>query len=330
MADNSLDAGAPLDVPFHYPPELMSLLVDTIPLLCRSKRDTVLFLRGAGVSNVFLDDLSKIVHTNRDSITKFEIVRRVLTRLNERGEATLRERREIVKRVVEYDDFSACWEADRLKAQGLVSQIQKLVGVKDSFTRMRDAREKEQQAHRQKQEKIAKQAREQLARRAALKDELFSLFSEASANRRGKLLETVMNRLFEAYGILIRQAFELRGDQGQGIIEQIDGVIELGGHLYFVEIKWWKEPVGVPEISQHMMRVFARAETRALIISASSFTEPAITTCKAHLSQKVVTFCTLEEIVLLLDRQADLANYLKRKVDATIIEKTPFPNVVVG
>jgi restriction system protein len=319
-----------MDIAFHFPPELMSLLVDTIPRLCRSKTDTILFLRGAGVANATLDDVSKIVQTNRDSITKFEIVRRVLTRLSERGEVTLRERREIVKRVVEYDDFSSCWEADRLMAQGLVSQIQKLVGVKDSFTRMRDAREKEQQAHRQKQEAIARNVQDQLARRAALKDELFSLFGETNASRRGKLLEAVMNRLFEAYGILVRQAFELKGDHGEGIVEQIDGVIEMSGHLYFVEIKWWKDPVGVPEIAQHMMRVFSRAETRAIIISASSFTEPAITTCKAHLNQKVVTFCTLEEIVLLLERQADVANYLKRKVDATIIEKTPLPNVAVG
>jgi len=28
---------------FHYPPEILSLLVDTIPLLCRSKKDVVLF-----------------------------------------------------------------------------------------------------------------------------------------------------------------------------------------------------------------------------------------------------------------------------------------------
>jgi hypothetical protein len=35
---------------YRYPPELFSLLVDTIPLLCRSKRDLLLFFRGAGMS----------------------------------------------------------------------------------------------------------------------------------------------------------------------------------------------------------------------------------------------------------------------------------------
>ena len=33
-----------MDIAFHYPPELFELLVDTIPLLCRSKeREQVIF-----------------------------------------------------------------------------------------------------------------------------------------------------------------------------------------------------------------------------------------------------------------------------------------------
>ena len=31
------------DITFHYPPELFNLLVDTIPLLSRSKKDVLLF-----------------------------------------------------------------------------------------------------------------------------------------------------------------------------------------------------------------------------------------------------------------------------------------------
>ena len=30
----------------------------------------------------------------------------------------------------------------------------------------------------------------------------------------------------------------LRGSEGEGVLEQIDGVIEFGGHLYLVEMKW--------------------------------------------------------------------------------------------
>jgi len=73
----------------------------------------------------------------------------VLTRLNDKAETTLRERREIIKRITEFENFSSCWDADRLKAKGLVSQIRQVVNVKDSFTRMdqeRDAERKQRQA----------------------------------------------------------------------------------------------------------------------------------------------------------------------------------------
>ena len=47
------------DITFHYPPDLFNLLVDTIPLLNRSKRDVLLFFRGAGVHAEMTCDLSQ-------------------------------------------------------------------------------------------------------------------------------------------------------------------------------------------------------------------------------------------------------------------------------
>src|SRR6185369_8180627 len=67
---------------------------------------------------------------------KFAIARTVLTKLNEDGESALGVRREVLKRVVEFEDFSACWSGDQLEVQGLVHRIRHIVGVKDSFPRM--------------------------------------------------------------------------------------------------------------------------------------------------------------------------------------------------
>lgn len=316
-----------MDNTFHYPPELLSLLVDTIPLLCRSKKDTLLFLRGAGVSESMTSDLAEIVRTRRDEITKYEIVRSVLTRLNSHGEPALRERREIIKRVVEIDDFSTCWESDRLKAQGLVAQIQKLVHVKDSFSRMKNEREHERRVNIAKRDAEILEAKQRQESLESLKRELFVLFGENNPKVRGKKLEDVLNRLFAISEIAIRQAFTVVGPEGEGIVEQIDGVIELDSELYFVEMKWWKEPVGVPEISQHMMRVFLRAEARAIIISASEFTSAAVSACREALTQKVVTLCTLKELVMVLEKKAKLEDFFRRKVHSTIMDKSPFPTV---
>jgi restriction system protein len=126
---------------YHYPPDLFELLVQTIPLLCRSKQNVLTFFKGAGVEGRLLSGVTRKVNEDKASITKYEIVRTVLEKLNEKGDATLAARREVLRRIVEFEDFSTCWPDDRLKAQGLVAQIRQVVNVKDSFTRMREERE---------------------------------------------------------------------------------------------------------------------------------------------------------------------------------------------
>ena len=114
-----------LDLRYHFPPELFNLLVDTIPRLVRGKRDVVLFFRGAGVRNSVTADIEGRLRQDRESLNKFDITRTLLQRLNEAGDAAIRERRELLKRVVEFEDFSTCWENEQLAARGLVAQIQK-------------------------------------------------------------------------------------------------------------------------------------------------------------------------------------------------------------
>lgn len=57
---------------FHYPPDLFNLLVNTIPLLCRSKKDVILFLCGAEVAQEDLAEVELSVNADRNSINKYE------------------------------------------------------------------------------------------------------------------------------------------------------------------------------------------------------------------------------------------------------------------
>ena len=122
-----------IDITYQYPPELFQLMIETIPRLCPSKKNLLLFFRGAGVRRIDLEDLETQVVLDRDSINKFEITRKVLQRLNERGEPALMERRELLKRVVEFEDFSTCWPNDELKAKGLVAEIRSRCQCKGLF-----------------------------------------------------------------------------------------------------------------------------------------------------------------------------------------------------
>lgn len=312
-----------MDAAYHFTPDLLTLLVQTIPKLCRSKNDVLMFFRSAGVPSRHIGDLAAALQRDKESLKKYEMTRTILERINADGDAALASRREVIKRVVEFEDFSSCWPNDQLEAGGLVAQVQRIVNVKDSFTRMNIEREKErherQREHEAKMTKIQRRNEE----RAAIRKDLFALFAAQNAQKRGKALEGILNRLFKIEEILIREAFALCGDQGEGVVQQIDGVVEIEGHIYLVEMKWWKDPLGVEDVSPHLVRLFGRGDVRGIFISSSGYTDPAVATCREALQSKVVVLCTLEEIVQLLDSDTSLKELLKEKAQAAIVEKKP-------
>lgn len=290
-------------------------------------RDVVTFFRGAGVPNDIVNALAERLRQSAKDINKYEMVRVVLDRLNSRGEATLAARREVLRRVVEFSSFESCWESDRLPAKGLVATVREVVQQKDAFTRMEQERNRERQDRLAEAEKIAAERREKLARIETAKREFYGLFgSRATPQARGKALEAAMNNLFAAYGIKVRHAFHLVGQEGQGIVEQIDGAIVLQGQVYFVEMKWYSAAIGKAEITQHIVTLMNRAEARGLFISGSGFTVPAIETTRDFLQHKVMALATLEEIVQVLEEQADLADFVVQKMQAAQIHRNPLFN----
>lgn len=317
--------GVLADISYHYPPELFSLLVDVVPLLNRSKQDVLVFFRGAGIPESMTSDIAARLKMAPKEVNKYEIVRTVLDRLNAKGDHTLRERREVLRRVVDFANFDSCWPDDQLKAKGLVASIREVVNQKDAFTRMNNAREEERNARLAEARRAATDNRERSVRIENAKLGLYALFGTGTTpQERGKLLETALNNLFQAYGVLVHKAFHLVGEAGEGIVEQIDGVIELGGMLYFVEMKWYRDPVGKPEISEHLVRLMSRAEVRGIFISASDYTEPAVHTVREFLQHKVLVLATLQEIVRLLEQKDDLGQFFSKKVQAAQIHKNPY------
>ena len=282
----------------------------------------LLFLQGAGVDTALLKELERQIKRSPEEMNKYKIVRTVLTRLNERGEATLGPRREIVRRVTEYEDFSTCYPNDQLKAKGLVAEVRRVVNVKDSFTRMQqagDAARRDNMARREQEQAAILAKKHEIE---SVNRDLGKLFAEQNPQKRGKLLEGVLNRLFAAYGVLVREAFERRNDKGD-CLEQIDGVIELDNQMYFVEMKWTTASTSRDDISSHLVRVYHRRHARALFISASGYSEAAIAVSTEALQLTVLALSTLREFVLLLDRQEDLADFLRAKINAASIDKQP-------
>jgi len=314
---------------YHYPPDLLELLVEALARLNKGKKGVIIFLQGAGVDEADLADVDEIVRKSPASINKFDIARKALVKVNARGDSGLRPRREIIKRVVEFEDYSSCWPEDQLKARGLVAAVREAVNKKDAFTRMHQERDVErgEVVARQRAEQAA--AAEKRAKIESVNGRLSSLFGmDDRPHERGKLLEAVLNDLFKAYGIQVCEDFRRKDPDTSVVLEQIDGVIELDGAIHLVEMKWLNGPVGVGEFFPHLGRLFLRANAHGIFISSSGYTEPVVKECATALAQKTMILCSLQEFVMLLQRQGDLIAFLKRKSQAAIVDKNPYLQIL--
>ncbi len=156
------------------------------------------------------------------------------------------------------------------------------------------------------------------ARRITVRSQNFKRFYGTSA------VESVLNRLFKIAGISVRDALTVRGNAREGIVEQIDGVIKLDSDFYLVEVKWHTARLGVGDVSHHLVRLHARDGARGLLISSHGFTGPAISAVRDHLTKLTAVLCELDEIVLLLEGQHDLGEFLRKKVESAILDRNPF------
>jgi hypothetical protein len=285
--------------------------------------DVLTSFRGAGVPDSTAAMLRMRVATDRGSISKYEITRNVLRVINDDGDQTLAQRREVIKRVTEFHDFSACWETDRLTAQGLVSRVRELVNAWDMFTRIvheRDA-ERRERLRQQEAEAFAKQLGRAL--RGGHRKNLAALSAMTDPRERGLAFESLLNAIFMLDGLSVREAFTLNTEEGI-VGEQIDGLIVLDGQPILVEAKWQGARLGVNEVSRHLVRVYSRpAGVHGLIVSASAFTTPAVEECKRALSQRVIMLAEVNELLLLEDPDASVGRWLCAKRLPASVDREP-------
>lgn len=211
-----------------------------------------------------------------------------------------------------------------MKAKGAVTAVAELVNKKDSFTRIQVEQDRALRDHREIQHAAIEQLAAKRSARAQVKTDLYRLFSETNPHRRGKALEGVLNRLFQTHDILVREAFVVTGEEGQGVIEQIDGAVDLDGRLYLVEMKWWDKPLGRADVSPHLVSVYGRGDVGGILISSSGFNDSAIVEYKTVLAQHTVILVELQEIVMALDQELLLLDDLLRpKLQEAALSRRP-------
>lgn len=151
------------------------------------------------------------------------------------------------------------------------------------------------------------------------------MFSDINPQKRGKDLEKVLNDYFKEYEILVREDFKRTGEVGDGIIEQIDGIIDLDNEIYLVEMKWKKDTIGSDDIYAHLGRIYHRANAHGIYISASGYAPSALIAAKeALVKNALLILCDLEELVFIIEKEEDFKSYARERIQHAIIDKDPY------
>lgn len=194
-----------------------------------------------------------------------------------------------------------------------------------SDTRMNQKRENEARKRAREYEKKIAEIQTHKANLEAIKKDLFPLFTETNTQQRGKTLEKVLNRYFREFQVLVKEDFKREGEPGEGIIEQIDGIIEVDHQIYLVEMKWKKDRIGGDDICAHLGRIYHRSNAHGIFISASGYSPSGTTAAKEALEKNaLLVLFDLEEFVRVLESETDFKQYLKDKIRAAIIDKEPY------
>lgn len=257
------------------PSDIFELIVDTIPRLVKGKVSVIQFFESCGVPWVHLIEVKRALAENRERITKYQIARMVVSKLNELGEVELRSRRDVLRRVVEWEDYAGSFANDRERAELNVHRLRKLTGMKDAVTRLKQDLQTERLRAAQERELDARARRAKEDARSALKDRFASVFAELHPQTRGKRLERVLNDYFRLEGILVREDFRVVDAPTGMTFEQIDGAVELGGQLFLVEMKWWKESLGAAEVGYFANKVWSHPDCGGLLIAHPGVIIPA-------------------------------------------------------
>lgn len=136
------------------------------------------------------------------------------------------------------------------------------------------------------------------------------LTQSEDAQRRGYLLEHLMNQLFSIFDIRTRDSFRRNG---QG--EQIDGGFQVNGWYYLVECRWRKKPADIGDLDGLSGKVRRSGkQTMGLFFSMNGWSENVIPLLKQN-DQKSLVLMHGYDLRAALEGYVDFREFLLAKLE---------------
>lgn len=286
-----------------YPPDLIEALKDALRSIYWYKRQLRSFMENCRVP-------SEIIAQQQWSDPqeyKAIIVDKVINALVGKGDESIGSIRELIRRVIEMNDFSHLLKEDdgrRLKkeAEVNVERLRQLVIQHNAKIR----RQKEEREGRVKAVEQRSQAATRFHLLEQLKGRFFEIVAVPDPRERGRKFEPFLFDLFNAFDLQPRGAFSLTG-------EQIDGAFEMDGSRFLMEAKWEKTPIGAREIRNFKEQVESKLDnTLGLFISINGFTDEGVYAVQR--SRPNLILLDGEDLSAVLEGLIDLRELLNRKL----------------
>jgi hypothetical protein len=313
---------APLSISSELSPDADSrrLALEVIATLVNVKTSAAdQLLRRAGVK----DDLIRRFLSERDPITgqrrsKREagtMVLEALAKLGEDGPVV----RELIAIASQWDAFHLA--QDEYKARAVVQKAREMNSMlADAEARENSARERRAKAEEEKRQQ------ERQATRRQQSELLLAQFDQASTSgdpqRRGYLLEDLLNRAFDLHGFPVTRAFRRNGGG-----EQIDGAFELDGWQYLVECRWRVKLSDIRDLDSLLGKVGRSGrQTMGLFLSIQGWSSHVPNLLRQN-PDKSLLLMEGYDLRSVLDCRADLRELMKAKVRALNLDAEPYFSV---
>jgi hypothetical protein len=149
------------------------------------------------------------------------------------------------------------------------------------------------------------------------------LGQSAEPQRRGFILEDLLNKVFEINNFIVRMSFQ-RNSGG----EQIDGAFSMDGWYYLVECKWTKKLAGISELDSLLGKVNRSGrQSMGLFLSIEGWSENVPMLLKQN-PDKCVFLMDGYDLRCVLSGAVDLEELLTRKISNLNLNSEPFFSVV--
>ncbi len=295
--------------------------IEAICTLVHIKRTMVdLLLKPAGTPT----DLYQPLFNLRDPVTGKQLTKRqmaplIIDAIDKRKDCA-GVLRAIVKIASEWTSFHLA--DDEFAARATVQKAREIMGT----VQMMEAREAEQRELARKEElaKLAQEKAELFHKHSRI---LLMMFDEMAKSdedpqKRGILLQELLNRVFDLHDIPVFKSF-MRNAGG----EQIDGAFKLEGWYYLVECRWRKKLADIRELDGLKGQVDRSGkQTMGLFLSINGWSENVPQLLKQN-PDKSILLMDGYDLRRVLDSPLDLRDFIVAKLAKLNLEGEPFYGV---